>query len=233
LGAALARSGLRARRDRRGGDWRHVALGRRGLDPRDGDRRLHHQHAHQRAAHSLGPAGVADRGDRRDRHHRGLSRHRSPAAAAVSGSKITELRALDVRFPTSRTLAGSDAMNTAPDYSATYVILSTDRGDGPAGHGLTFTIGRGTAVGAAAALALLKLLEPPKRCGEAEARRDGFPASTTSAGWLGYCDEELPAPCREAVNAGWTHVKMKFGRDIQDDVRRARIAREELGTGRR
>src|SRR5207247_468465 len=77
---------------------------------------------------------------------RGLSRHRSPAAAAVSGSKITELRALDVRFPTSRTLAGSDAMNTAPDYSATYVILSTDRGDGLAGHGLTFTIGRGTEV---------------------------------------------------------------------------------------
>jgi len=246
----------------------------------------------------------------------------------VSGSKITELRALDVRFPTSRTLAGSDAMNTAPDYSATYVILSTDRGDGLAGHGLTFTIGRGTEVVVAAAnalrplivgqtleaiardmgafwrhmtgdsqlrwigpekgamhlataavvnavwdlwakaegkpvwkllvdmsptevvrcidfryitdaitpdeaLALLRRLEPTKREREAEMRRDGFPAYTTSAGWLGYSDEKLRALCREAVNQGWTHVKMKVGRDIQDDVRRARIAREELGSGRR
>ncbi|TME63465.1 MAG: fuconate dehydratase, partial [Chloroflexi bacterium] len=55
----------------------------------------------------------------------------------MSGSTITSLEALDVRFPTSRTLAGSDAMNVAPDYSATYVILRTDRGDKLSGHGLT------------------------------------------------------------------------------------------------
>src|SRR5260370_12805270 len=52
--------------------------------------------------------------------------------------------ARDIRFPTSRTLDGSDAMNIDPDYSAAYVVLETDNPDGLAGHGLTFTIGRGT-----------------------------------------------------------------------------------------
>ena len=56
---------------------------------------------------------------------------------------ITAVRALDIRFPTSLTLAGSDAMNPDPDYSAAYVILETDAGDGLEGHGMTFTIGRG------------------------------------------------------------------------------------------
>ncbi|TMG58965.1 MAG: fuconate dehydratase, partial [Chloroflexi bacterium] len=76
----------------------------------------------------------------------------------MSGSTITSLEALDVRFPTSRTLAGSDAMNTAPDYSATYVILRTDRGDRLSGHGLTFTTGRGNEVVLAAANALRPLI---------------------------------------------------------------------------
>ena len=58
--------------------------------------------------------------------------------------KITALDALDIRFPTSRTLAGSDAMNPDPDYSAAYVILGTD-GDHE-GHGLTFTLGRGNQI---------------------------------------------------------------------------------------
>jgi len=246
----------------------------------------------------------------------------------MSGSRITSLEALDVRFPTSRTLAGSDAMNTAPDYSATYVVLRTDRGDGLAGHGLTFTTGRGNEVVVAAANALRPLIvgrtleetardmgafwrditgdsqlrwigpdkgamhlataavvnavwdlwakaegkpvwkllvdmtpaelvrcvafryitdaitpdealeilqrrEPTKREREAEMRRTGFPAYTTSAGWLGYSDEKLRALCREAVSQGWTHVKMKVGRDIEDDMRRARIAREVLGRERR
>jgi L-fuconate dehydratase len=246
----------------------------------------------------------------------------------MSGSTITALEALDIRFPTSRTLDGSDAMNIAPDYSATYVILRTDRGDGLAGHGLTFTIGRGNEVVVAAAealrplivgktleviaadmgrfwreitgdsqlrwigpekgamhlataavvnavwdlwsrterkpvwkllvdmspaevvrcvdfryitdaitpdeaLALLRKLEPTKAQREAEMRRDGFPAYTTSAGWLGYSDEKMRALCRQAVKAGWTHLKMKVGRSIEDDMRRARIAREELGRDRK
>src|SRR5258708_25332478 len=61
----------------------------------------------------------------------------------------------------------------------------------------------------------------------------GFAAYRTSAGWLGYSDEKLRALCREAVSQGWTHLKMKVGRDIEDDVRRASIAREELGPERR
>jgi L-fuconate dehydratase len=245
----------------------------------------------------------------------------------MSGPTITGLDVLDVRFPTSRTLAGSDAMNVAPDYSAAYVVLRTDR-PGLEGHGLTFTIGRGTEVVVAAANALcplvvgtrldaiasdmrgfwrkvtgdsqLRWIGPEKgaihlataavvnaawdlwakaegkpvwkllvdmapeqvvacidfryitdaltpdealallrRCAstkaerEAEMRRDGFPAYTTSAGWLGYSDEKLRALCRDAVEAGWTHVKMKVGRDIEDDVRRARIAREVLGRERK
>jgi L-fuconate dehydratase len=246
----------------------------------------------------------------------------------MSGSTITALDTIDVRFPTSRTLDGSDAMNVAPDYSATYVILKTDRSDRLSGHGLTFTIGRGNEVVVAAAhalrplivgktleamaadmgrfwreitgdsqlrwigpdkgamhlataavvnavwdlwakaerkpvwkllvdmspaevvrcidfryitdaitpdeaLALLRKLESTKVQREAEMRRDGFPAYTTSAGWLGYSDEKMRALCHQAVKAGWTHLKMKVGRSIEDDVRRARIAREELGRERK
>src|ERR671939_957387 len=58
-------------------------------------------------------------------------------------SRFTSLVTRDVRFPTSRTLAGSDAMNPEPDYSAAYVILTTDHPGGLEGHGFTFTIGRG------------------------------------------------------------------------------------------
>src|SRR6266436_6718854 len=84
-------------------------------------------------------------------------RSEPPPMANLSG-KITDLRVLDVRMPTSRTLAGSDAMHVDPDYSATYVILKTDRSDGLEGHGLTFTIGRGNEVVVAAANALRPLV---------------------------------------------------------------------------
>src|SRR5436190_13340430 len=70
--------------------------------------------------------------------------------------KITGMSALDVRFPTSRSLDGSDAMHTSPDYSAAYVILHTDSGDALSGHGLTFTCGRGNEV----CVAGLRALEP-------------------------------------------------------------------------
>src|SRR5215470_4933195 len=58
-------------------------------------------------------------------------------------TRILSLDAYDLRFPTSSFLDGSDAMNPDPDYSAAYVILSTDHPRGLAGHGFTFTIGRG------------------------------------------------------------------------------------------
>ncbi|QWF78272.1 enolase C-terminal domain-like protein [Amycolatopsis sp. CA-230715] len=67
-------------------------------------------------------------------------------------ARITGMEVLDVRFPTSRELDGSDAMNPDPDYSAAYVVLHTD--GGPDGYGLTFTIGRGNDVQAAAIEAL-------------------------------------------------------------------------------
>src|SRR3954453_9803481 len=63
---------------------------------------------------------------------------------------ITELETFDVRFPTSRELDGSDAVNVDPDYSAAYVILRTDAGDGREGHGFAFTCGRGNEVQVAA-----------------------------------------------------------------------------------
>jgi len=71
---------------------------------------------------------------------------------------ITAVRVFDIRTPTSRTLAGSDATHLDPDYSATYVVLATDRGDGLEGHGMTFTIGRGNEVCVAAVEALAPLV---------------------------------------------------------------------------
>ena len=71
---------------------------------------------------------------------------------------ITDLEVIDLRFPTSRALDGSDAMNPDPDYSAAYAILRTDAGDGLEGHGFAFTIGRGTEVVVAAIEALRPLV---------------------------------------------------------------------------
>src|SRR3989442_11068686 len=71
---------------------------------------------------------------------------------------ITSFMAYDIRFPTSRTLASSDAMNNDPDYSAAYVVLQTDHPAGLQGHGLTFTIGRGNEVCVAAIRALAPLV---------------------------------------------------------------------------
>ncbi len=72
--------------------------------------------------------------------------------------RITAVAAHDVRFPTSRHLDGSDAMNQAPDYSAAYAIVETDAGDGLIGHGMTFTIGRGNEVCAKAIESLSTLV---------------------------------------------------------------------------
>jgi len=230
----------------------------------------------------------------------------------------------DVRFPTSLTGAGSDAMNTDPDYSAAYVMLETDEPAGPAGHGLTFTIGRGTEVCVAAiqalaphvvgaavddlvadlgglwrrlvtdsqlrwlgpekgvihlataalvnavwdlhaklegkplwrlladltpeqlvacvdfryiedaltpdeALALLRRNAPTKAEREELLLAAGFPAYTTSAGWLGYPEESLPELARAAIDEGFTHVKLKVGGGIESDLRRARLVREAIG----
>jgi L-fuconate dehydratase len=241
-------------------------------------------------------------------------------------TKITDLRVFDLRFPTSQSLDGSDAMNPDPDYSAAYVILDTDEA-GLKGHGLTFTIGRGNdiccmaikamrhlvvgtelstvlenpgqywrhltsdsqlrwigpdkgamhlATGAVVnavwdllakkagkpvwqmvaemspediadivdyryltdvltrneALAILKKAESGKAERLEILKRDGYACYTTSAGWLGYDDDKLRRLCQEAIDAGFNHVKMKVGRDLEDDIRRLTIAREVIGPDR-
>ena len=71
-------------------------------------------------------------------------------------TQLVALETHDIRFPTSRTLAGSDAMNPTPDYALAYVVVRTDAGDELEGHGFTFTIGRGNDV----QLAAIRSLEP-------------------------------------------------------------------------
>ena len=236
---------------------------------------------------------------------------------------ITSIETKDIRFPTSKNLDGSDAINKDPDYSAAYVILKTNQ---PTleGHGLTFTLGRGNELCVAAIQSLsylligksleeltanmgafwrmitgdsqLRWLGPEKgvihlatgalvnavwdlyaknegkplwklitdmtpeqfvQCidftyltdaitpGEAinmlsklEASRqerinyllkNGYPAYTTSAGWMGHSEEKIRRLSREAKKDGWTHLKMKVGGDINEDIQRAEIIREEIG----
>lgn len=83
------------------------------------------------------------------------------------------------------------------------------------------------------ALALLR----ERKAGKAERidtlQREGYPCYTTSAGWLGYPDDKLRRLAQQAVDAGFDHIKLKVGRDLQDDIRRVRIAREVLGPDRK
>jgi L-fuconate dehydratase len=239
--------------------------------------------------------------------------------------KITQVESLDIRFPTSDSLDGSDAMNPDPDYSAAYVILHTDHD--LAGHGFASTIGRGNEVCVAAiealaplvtgrdtgdvfsdlggfsrvltgdsqlrwigpekgaihlataaivnamwdlyakaeqkplwkllvdlspeqlvscvdfrylsdaltpeeAVDILSVRERGRADREAEMMAEGFPAYTTSVGWLGYTDEKLRQRTQEASAAGWTRFKMKVGADLADDRRRAALLREVIGDGK-
>lgn len=239
-------------------------------------------------------------------------------------ARIVALDVQDIRFPTSRELDGSDAMNPDPDYSAAYVTLRTD--DGPNGYGLAFTIGRGNDVQAAAiralgphvvgkpvpedaaalaalsseligdsqlrwlgpekgvvhmaigavvnaawdlasrraglplwrflagmtpeeivglvdfrylsdaltpdeALGILRKAEPTRAGRIAQLTEQGFPAYTTSPGWLGYSDEKLSRLAKQAITEGFDMIKLKVGGDLDDDVRRMKLAREVVGPG--
>ncbi|MER6489679.1 L-fuconate dehydratase [Streptomyces griseorubiginosus] len=241
-------------------------------------------------------------------------------------ARITAVDTYDIRFPTSRELDGSDAMNPDPDYSAAYVVLRTDASDRHEGHGFTFTIGRGNDVQVAAIQALrghvvgrsvdelsadpgtlyrdlvgdsqLRWLGPEKgvmhmaigavvnavwdlaakraekplwrllaesdpewlvgqidfryltdaltpeealdilRRGRegapersAQLLAKGYPAYTTSAGWLGYDDDKLTRLAAQAVADGFRQIKLKVGADLDDDVRRCRVARRVVGPG--
>jgi L-fuconate dehydratase len=82
------------------------------------------------------------------------------------------------------------------------------------------------------ALGILRRNEPTKAVREAEMRAAGYPAYTTSTGWLGYPDDKVRRLAREGVAAGWNHFKIKVGRVLEDDIRRAGILREEIGPDR-
>src|SRR5260370_20783906 len=83
------------------------------------------------------------------------------------------------------------------------------------------------------ALDIIRRNEPSRAKRESDLQEHGYPAYTTSAGWLGYTDEHLRQLCREGIAQGWTHFKQKVGRDLEDDARRARIIREEIGPQRK
>ena len=229
-------------------------------------------------------------------------------------SFITNIETKDVRFPTSDSLDGSDAMNSDPDYSAAYVILETDHPEFN-GHGLTFTIGRGNELCVAAieslsiliigktllsitqnmgdfwkmitgdsqlrwlgpekgvihlatgavvnavwdlyakvegkplwkliadmspeefvkcvdftyitdaitpseALNILKKNETTKQERIDNLLENGYPAYTTSAGWLGYSDDKMRRLCQEAKAEGFKHMKIKVGSNLQDEKNR-------------
>ncbi|MFT5526638.1 MAG: L-fuconate dehydratase [Pirellulaceae bacterium] len=85
----------------------------------------------------------------------------------------------------------------------------------------------------AEALEILRRNESTKSERIAELEKNGFPSYTTSAGWLGYSDDKLRQLCQESMSRGWNMFKIKVGRDIEDDIRRARIIREEIGWDRR
>jgi len=83
------------------------------------------------------------------------------------------------------------------------------------------------------ALEMLRRNQATKPQREAEMRQRGFPAYTTSTGWLGYADDKIRRLARAAIAEGWTHFKMKVGRNLEDDLRRAAILREEIGPERK
>jgi L-fuconate dehydratase len=83
------------------------------------------------------------------------------------------------------------------------------------------------------ALEILQDLAPTKSKRIDQLHATGYPAYTTSAGWLGYADEKVRHLCREAIAAGWTHFKIKVGADLDDDIRRSAVIRGEIGWDRR
>jgi len=79
---------------------------------------------------------------------------------------------------------------------------------------------------------MLKKAEPGKAGRIAILEREGYACYTTSAGWLGYSDDKLRRLCKEAIDAGFNHIKLKVGRDLDDDIRRLTITREVIGPDR-
>ena len=82
------------------------------------------------------------------------------------------------------------------------------------------------------ALAILRANPATKDMRIAEMEKNGYPAYTTSAGWLGYSDDKVRSLTREAMRQGLDYIKIKVGRDLADDKKRCKAVREEIGPNR-
>nr|WP_315479031.1 L-fuconate dehydratase [uncultured Rhodoferax sp.] len=142
-------------------------------------------------------------------------------------SKVTNMRVVDVRFPTSQHLDGSDAMNPDPDYSAAYVILETDQ-PGLEGHGLTFTIGRGNEICCAAIEAMRHLVVGLDMAWVAEdmGRFWRYITSDSQLRWIGPDKGAIHLATGAVVNAVWDLWAKQEGVPVWALV--ARMSPEEL-----
>ncbi|MGH6809168.1 MAG: fuconate dehydratase, partial [Ensifer adhaerens] len=130
-------------------------------------------------------------------------------------TRITDLRVFDLRFPTSQSLDGSDAMNPDPDYSAAYVILDTDH-PGLAGHGLTFTIGRGNDI-CCMAIKAMQHLVVGKDTAEILANPGRFWRHLTSDSqlrWIGPEKGAIHLATGAIVNAIWDLLAKEAGKPV-------------------
>ncbi|MEU1513922.1 enolase C-terminal domain-like protein [Streptomyces sp. NPDC005811] len=134
----------------------------------------------------------------------------------ATSARIIAVDTYDIRFPTSRELDGSDAMNPDPDYSAAYVVLRTDAGDGHEGHGFTFTIGRGNDVQVAAIGALR-----PHVVGRSVHELCADPASLSrdligdsQLRWLGPEKGVMHMAIGAVVNAVWDLAAKREGKPL-------------------
>jgi L-fuconate dehydratase len=80
------------------------------------------------------------------------------------------------------------------------------------------------------ALALLNAQRKGREARIADLERSGYPAYTTSVGWFGFSDEKVRSLCHEALAHGWQHFKLKVGGEPADDLRRAALVRDEIGS---
>jgi len=142
-------------------------------------------------------------------------------------TKVTNMRVVDVRFPTSQHLDGSDAMNPDPDYSAAYVILETDQ-PGLEGHGLTFTIGRGNEICCAAIEAMRHLVVGLDMAWVAEdmGRFWRYITSDSQLRWIGPDKGAIHLATGAVVNAVWDLWAKQEGVPVWKLV--SRMSPEEL-----
>jgi L-fuconate dehydratase len=127
---------------------------------------------------------------------------------------ITSVRVLDLRFPTSREQIGSDAVNKDPDYSAAYCVLETDAG--VTGHGLTFTLGRGTELVVSAARYLARFLEGRTLESLTTDMNDLYLQLTgdTQFRWLGPEKGVIHLACGALINAVWDLYAKAEGKPV-------------------